>query len=560
MTEARIPDFHTPRQLAELTRTDLRLITWLAWGLRGEEKYKGFEIARRNGSTRQIHAPVKPLKDLQRILATLLLDAYRRPAHVHGFARQTSPKTNASVHVKKFHVLRVDLRDFFPSITQKRVKGLFRAWPFEYPDEVALLLARVCCHNDALPQGAPTSPIVSNLICRRMDRQLAQLAALERCHFSRYADDLSFSTSKHVFPSLIASVEAGVPIPGAGLHGIVKNNGFTINSLKTTLTSPTQRQRVTGLVVNEKVNIPREYVRSLRALLYIWGKYGKAAAETSMAKHHPRTPNRPDAKPTASFEHVVRGRVQHIGYVKGPRNPTYVKLAKRLSEIDAGFSPPPRPIIEAALYTEGPSDWRHVLAAQRYFHEHGEFEDFILTPGKEPSKEGHPGLRKFAEKLGQEEQSGFSVCLFDNDVKEARDAVGEDGWKRYGPRVVAVGLDAPEHREPRAPIFIESLYEDSVLKTPLPSGRRLFLYSEFDHRIGHHLTEPCSIPGAGSKAFIQQKVHEFKTKKPLGASKVEFSETVLDSPEAFGAEIFAGFRPTFARIEAALRDSWDQLE
>lgn len=551
-----------PEDVARLSGTDLRVLTWLAWGLDDDAKYKRFSITRRNGSTRLIHAPIKPLKDVQRTLATHFLQAYRRPSHVHGFVTERSPLTNAQIHERKFHVLRVDIEDFFPSISYRRIRGLFRAWPFEYQDKVAVLLARLCCHNDALPQGAPTSPILSNYICRRMDRELAALAAAERCHFSRYADDLSFSTSQHVFPASLGSNDGGVSVAGQALTAIISANGFNVNPAKTYFAGPSQRQRITGLVVNEKVNVPREYIRSLRSLLHIWGRHGRNDAIAAITKHSPPTANRPPGKPPAAFEAIVRGRVQYVASVKGKRNPTYVKLATRLSQVDPGFSVPPPPSIAATLYTEGPSDWRHVLAAQSYFHARGEYEDFQLLTGTEPSKEGDSQLRKFAERQGDGPQSEFVVCLFDSDTRAAKEAVGNDGWRRYGPRTVAVGLVAPEWRNPKSPLFVEQLYEDEVLTTPLENGKRLFLRDEFDHRTGHHRSrsERCSIPGAGSKDLLQLNVYEFDSGKPLAPSKVEFADAIRNSPGRFGEEIFSGFRPTFDRIGLALRDSWEKIE
>jgi RNA-directed DNA polymerase len=551
-------EIRTIRELAALAGVEPRVLTWLIWILPDQHRYNTFSIARRNGSERRIEAPVKALKDVQKSVADAMLAAYRAPAHVHGFTSGRSPKSNAEVHVDKFHVLRADLADFFPSITFRRVKGLFKAWPFEYPAQLADAMARLTCHLGALPQGAPTSPIISNFICRRMDRDLARLAAKERCHFSRYADDLIFSTNQHLFPPAIGLVDEGVALAGDSLKTVVTQNGFSINTEKTTLTRETQRQRVTGIVVNEKVNVPREYVRSLRSLLYIWRVHGKKAAETSMAEHAAASPNRPPGKPSARFEHIVRGRVQYVRSIKGKRNPTYFKLAKALSALDEGFEDPPSPTIPAYLYTEGPSDWRHLLAAQSYFNAREEYLDFELLKTREPSKEGHKNLRKYAEALGEEEQTEFTVCVFDSDVREAIDAAGPNGWKRYGPRVLAVGLARHEGLGDREPVFIEKLFADDVLTTKLENGRRLYLQDEFNPRTGHHRNEECSIPGRG-KEFLQEKVYAFGTEAPLAISKVEFSKAVLADSAYFGDAIFEGFRPTFDRIGEALRDSWEAI-
>jgi RNA-directed DNA polymerase len=148
----------------------------------------------------------------------------------------------------------VDLKDFFPSITFRRVRGLFEAKPYQLDHSVATVLARICCHKNSLPQGAPTSPIISNMICARMDSQLRQLAVRHRCAYTRYADDLTFSTSTRNFPEALAeivSTETGNKLKiGVENNHKIKLNGFEINQQKTRLQTSDKRQVVTGLTVN----------------------------------------------------------------------------------------------------------------------------------------------------------------------------------------------------------------------------------------------------------------------------------------------------------------------
>jgi RNA-directed DNA polymerase len=554
---ASVPKLSSTQDLADLLGVSPGYLTWLAWGLADDKRYFSFEIAKRSGEPRTIYAPIKPLKDIQRTLATALLDCYKPPPHVHGFTVGKSPKSNASIHAGKRYVLRIDLANFFPTISYQRVRGLFKAWPFRYPHGVACVLARLCCHNDFLPQGAPTSPIISNYICRRMDRELASLAAEERCHFSRYADDLCFSTSQHTFPSALAEVDQDTVNVGSWLYHVIVKNDFVVNHAKTKLVDSSQRQRVTGLVVNERVNVSREYVRSLRSLLYVWERYGKKSAIASYRRHAPPT-NHPPDKPYPSFEQVIRGRLQHVGFVKGKRDPTYVKLADRFSRLDPRFHAPARPSIRAVLYTEGDSDHRHVLAAQRHFHANDEYLGVELSVTNEPSKGGDSKLKRFAERLAEESQSGFSVCLFDSDTARAREAVGSDGWRLYGPNVVAVGLVPPPWLKPSDDVFIEQLYSEENLKVPDKSARRLYLRGEFKVPSGHHESERCSIPGAGSREYLQTKVFEFDTGKELALSKVQFAKHVESDPEQFGSDLFDGFRGTFDRLELALGEAWSR--
>jgi RNA-directed DNA polymerase len=197
-----------------LTRSDVaallglqpRELMWWIFALDEHRRYRRFEIIRRSGAEpREIRAPIKPIKDIQRDLADVLTRCYSAPPHVHGFVPGRSPSSNARRHRRQKWVLRVDLKDFFPSIHFGRVWGLFQAPPFEYPEEVATTLAQICCFENQLPQGAPTSPIVSNFICWGMDKALSRLAAVERCYYSRYADDLCFSTDRSSFPASLAT-------------------------------------------------------------------------------------------------------------------------------------------------------------------------------------------------------------------------------------------------------------------------------------------------------------------------------------------------------------------
>jgi RNA-directed DNA polymerase len=133
----------------------------------------------------------------------------------------------ATVHVGQRWIFGVDIADFFPSIGYRRVKGLFEAYPFGYPEPVARLLAEICCFGDSLPQGAPTSPIISNYICRAMDRDLARLAMTHRCYYSRYADDLVFSTDRSVFPTALLANESGLAVRASRRSSVVQDSALT---------------------------------------------------------------------------------------------------------------------------------------------------------------------------------------------------------------------------------------------------------------------------------------------------------------------------------------------
>lgn len=532
----------------------LRKLTWWLWGIHEHRRYDEFEIPRRTGDhARQISAPIKPLKDLQRTLASILNDCYRPAANVHGFVHGRGPTSNAAIHRRQEWLLRLDLEDFFPTINFGRVLGLFMAYPFEYPHDVAAMLAQLCCHQNQLPQGAPTSPVISNLICRGLDKELGALARSERSFYSRYADDICFSTDRRAFPTALArrtssSVELGEPIVS-----VIGANGFTINQDKSFLLRRTQRQRVTGLVVNRKVNISRDYVRSLRSLLFIWKTHGREAAEKAFDKANPER-GWPPEKKAPDFALVIRGRVQHVGSVKGQGNPVYRKLAQSLQAVDTSFRIPAE-VSEVRhkirLFTEGGSDVKHILAAQQYFSAKDDFLDFELVTAPDSAAGNDSELLKLCRSLGNTAES-LCICLFDTDNPDIlRKAVGASGWKQWGSNCAAVALASPEWLDGEA-VCIELLFQPSTLHIEDSDGRRVFLRKEFDKRTGLHLeSDDITIPNARSKTLVQEEVHN-RQGESIGMTKEDFSTNISRGEGSFQNISFEGFRPTFEAINEAI--------
>lgn len=549
-----LPDLRTPADVAELVGMSLEKLNWWAWILPADKRYRQFQIAKRDGTQRQISAPIAPLKTIQRKLADEFTRPYRAPTHVHGFTPRRSPKTNAAVHVDQRWVFGIDIAGFFPSITHRRVRGLFGAYPFEYPEPVARLLAEICCFGDALPQGAPTSPIISNYICRAMDRELARLAMSHRCYYSRYADDLVFSTDRPVFPTALVIYDDGLAAPSARLQAIINGAGFRINERKTRLQICFQRQRVTGILVNEKVNLSRRYIRGLRALLHIWKRYGREDAALALQRAAP-DPNFPRDKPRPRLEQVIRGRIQYVGSVRGWNDPVYLKLAKKLSELDPHFAPPSITLadaIEARLYTEGPTDVRHMRAALEHYHRRGEFLNLKLLIDENSDRGNDQKLLDYCRYLSEFPPEHATVCLFDTDTKIARDAVGPDGWREYGSKVVAVGLAHPSFRNEHEPLCIELLYGDSVLQQEDSEGRRVYRSSEFHPTTSIHDTRKCVVPHAAKKELIAEHVYDVATNASMARSKASFARAIEERPDGFDSLSFEGFRPTLERICSAL--------
>jgi RNA-directed DNA polymerase len=243
-----------------------------------KDKYKEFYIPKRSGGQRVIHAPIDSLKLAQRRLAAVLEDCLLeietglgvRYRLAHGYRKKHSILTNAAVHCRQRYVFNFDLADFFPSIHFGRVRGFFISnRNFELHPNIALLIAQLTCHEAKLPQGAPTSPIISNLIGNILDIRLSKLAKANGCAYTRYADDITISTSRPQFPEGIA-----VQVPGSNAWTLGKEASalvaacrFKVNASKTRMQFWRSRQEVNSIVVNRFPNVNVHYRRMLRAMV-----------------------------------------------------------------------------------------------------------------------------------------------------------------------------------------------------------------------------------------------------------------------------------------------------
>lgn len=303
------------------------------------ERYRTFKIAKRSGGSRQIAAPNPKLRLIQRRLNQVLRVVARPRSAAHGFVDGKSVVTNAGPHVGRRTVFNVDLEDFFGSIGLWRVRGLFASKPFLLPLEVATLLAQICCFRRRLPQGAPTSPVISNMICLRLDRMMTALAKSCRCTYTRYGDDMTFSTKASRPPAAIAKiVEAPAPHIEVGdeLHQIIVDNGFSVNSRKVRLLTRRVRQEVTGVIVNERLNVDRNFVRDVRAMLHAWDKHGLSAAE---ARFHQQYLKQKHIERPPRFNRYVRGKLDYLGMVRGQEDPLFIKLLRWYHALDGGAVP-----------------------------------------------------------------------------------------------------------------------------------------------------------------------------------------------------------------------------
>ena len=304
----------------------------LGFFLHKANNYKTFELRKRSGGTRTIATPVTSLKIIQRKLNQVLHSVYRGRSPVHGFVRARSIVTNAQRHVGRAWILNFDLQAFFPSIHFGRVMGMFQGKPYGLPERVAMTLAQICCYDRALPIGAPTSPTVANMVCARMDSQLKKLAQNCGCVYTRYADDITFSVPYGRFPPMLVyrDPKSNQWIIGDEIARLVSANGFQINTSKTRVLPQGCRQEVTGLVVGQRVNVKRTYVRRVRAMLHACEKFGAEASSLDFSKKY----DRKQRVKSVDFLRVLRGKIEFIGSVRGRDDVIYLKMMDRLLRLD----------------------------------------------------------------------------------------------------------------------------------------------------------------------------------------------------------------------------------
>lgn len=304
--------------------TSFKLLNYYAFH-KGEKRYRTFLVPKKTpGQTREIKAPDHGLRRLQRLLLRCLTAAFTTcDQAAHGFVPGRSVLTNAQPHAGRRFVLNLDLENFFPSTAVGRVVKVLQLAPFRLSKPVAHLVASLCCDRGSLPQGAPTSPLLTNVVCQRLDRRLRQLAARHRCTYTRYADDLTFSSNRPAFREDFHRE----------LTAILTLEGYRQNEQKQRLQTPQQRQEVTGIVVNERPNVPREYVRQTRAMLHNWETKGYEAASATLRQHYAtsKAHARHQGK-VPKLERVLAGKIAYLGMIE-PTKEQYNKLLAKLNQV-----------------------------------------------------------------------------------------------------------------------------------------------------------------------------------------------------------------------------------
>ena len=301
-------------------------------------RYRSFKIKKKSGGTRQITAPrTQSFMMMLSAVNHILRSVYTPSEYAMGFADGRSVVTNARAHVGMNYVLNIDLKDFFPSIHQARIWKRLQLPPFNFNQPVANLIAGLCCMKDSrededgimksvfvLPQGAPTSPVITNMICDKLDFYLSRLAKRFNLCYTRYADDITFSSMHYVYGK-----DGKFMLE---LERIIKGQGFTINDSKTRIQRKGDRQEVTGIIVNSKPNVTQKYIRDIRNILYIWDRYGYNVAYSKFFPKYKEEKGHVK-KGMPDLINVVDGKLMYLKMVKGDEDPVYIRLYTKFHKL-----------------------------------------------------------------------------------------------------------------------------------------------------------------------------------------------------------------------------------
>jgi RNA-directed DNA polymerase len=286
--------------------------------------YQFFTIEKKKGGIRDIYAPNPELKKIQKQLNYFLQAYYLcvKPKEVHGFVinphylgEYCNIVANASQHVGKKHLLNIDLKDFFPNITANRLRDVFRSNIFGFNDQISTALTLLTTFQGRLPIGAPTSPVISNFVCHKLDVDLIEFCQIYNLSYTRYADDLTFSSYDPITPFIVD-----------GIVNQIENNHFEVNTKKTRLTTNNRKQSVTGITVNEKVNVDRKLLKKVRAMAHDLSTNGIVYA----TRNHFDVKGVVDHKLQDRFMDRLGGYINFIGQVRGKEDNIYLNLKSKM--------------------------------------------------------------------------------------------------------------------------------------------------------------------------------------------------------------------------------------
>lgn len=328
-TIPRLQIIQSRAQLANEIGVPVALLTKRAFEMDQSHLYSSQFIRKRSGGVRLINAPFWPLANIQRRLLTLLNEIYRPSSRVMGFVPDRGIRKNALFHVGKRLILNVDLLDFFSSIHAGRIRRRLMARPYSLTDDVATTIAKLCTLNDRLPTGAPTSPVLSNIVMSSLDGALTSFARENGSFYTRYADDLTFSTNRAHFPQAmvrrldgdVASISVGV-----ALGELIQEHGFQVQPSKTRVMNRDMRQEVCGVTCNSRLNVRRSFYREVRGAINAWRAYGRELAEERWNKKY-------SWRQGQDLERHLRGRIEHLIHIRGQGDKPTANIVKQYNEL-----------------------------------------------------------------------------------------------------------------------------------------------------------------------------------------------------------------------------------
>ena len=314
----------TPQEFTRFLKTSFPVLEDLI----NNPSYETYTLRKKRGGVRQIYKPDKVLKGILKRLNYYLQAYYLwiKPIEIHGFV--VNPHylgfhcnivENARVHVGKMAVLNIDLKDFFPNISARQVKALFSSDYFNFSEQLATALTLLTTYEGRLPTGAPTSPVISNFICHHLDADLRNFCRQNNLAYTRYADDLTFSSDTIISNDDILD-----------LINLIRRNQFEINEKKVRMKTSGRKQIVTGLTVNEKVNVDRKLLKKIRAMLHDLSTNGKETAAQRhfglavLQEHH-----------TIAFLNRLSGYINFVGMVRGKNDSLYLQFKSEFAYLSS---------------------------------------------------------------------------------------------------------------------------------------------------------------------------------------------------------------------------------
>ena len=363
----------TRSDLADYLNIPPSKITYILFKRGVDSYYTEFEIPKKSGEPRRICAPTGDLKGVQRQLADALWEHQKsiyeelgiKPNISHAFEEGKSIITNAKIHRNKRIVINVDLSDFFDSIHIGRVCGFFeKNKHFNLPHEPAITIAQLACYQGKLPQGAPTSPIITNLVCQVLDMHLLSFAKRYRLDYTRYADDITFSTNDRAFLETWDSFYAE-------LEKKIRKAGFSLNEKKTRITYRDSKQVVTGLVVNKKISVDHAYCRKVRAMahsLYTNGSYSVDGVEGNIRQLEGRFAFIDQIE---KYNNICDSAGKHNAFTLNGREKQYQQFLFYRYFFD---------VHKPLIVTEGKTDVRYIKAALRSLY--ADYPDLVEKDAK----------------------------------------------------------------------------------------------------------------------------------------------------------------------------------